>query len=87
MLCSDHLETHGYNYDLLVIGGGSGGLACAKEGRESMLIYQFIICDARPSAVLQFEQLNTSLLVLLFGKFIQKLSRRLLLLDTKFHLP
>lgn len=24
-------ETHGYNYDLLVIGGGSGGLACAKE--------------------------------------------------------
>ena len=37
MLCSDHLEIHGYNYDLLVIGGGSGGLACAKEGRESML--------------------------------------------------
>lgn len=25
-------QSHKYDYDLLVIGGGSGGLACAKEG-------------------------------------------------------
>ena len=24
--------THSYDYDLIVIGGGSGGLACAKVG-------------------------------------------------------
>ena len=24
--------SRGYEYDLLVIGGGSGGLACSKEG-------------------------------------------------------
>jgi hypothetical protein len=28
------------NYDLLVIGGGSGGLACAKEGKHLM----FCVC-------------------------------------------
>lgn len=26
-------SVHQYDYDLLVIGGGSGGLACAKEGK------------------------------------------------------
>jgi pyruvate/2-oxoglutarate dehydrogenase complex dihydrolipoamide dehydrogenase (E3) component len=24
----------GYDYDLVVIGGGSGGLACSKEGNS-----------------------------------------------------
>lgn len=27
-------EYHGYDFDLIVIGGGSGGLACAKEAAE-----------------------------------------------------
>jgi thioredoxin reductase (NADPH) len=26
---------HGYQYDLIVIGGGSGGLACSKEAKKA----------------------------------------------------
>ena len=28
-----------YDYDLLVVGGGSGGLACAKEGKAVVEIH------------------------------------------------
>lgn len=28
---------HSYQYDLIVIGGGSGGLACAKEAGERLV--------------------------------------------------
>jgi len=31
MVEDGHLELHGYDYDLIVIGGGSGGLAASKE--------------------------------------------------------
>ena len=30
--CSCSAPVRAFDYDLLVIGGGSGGLACAKEG-------------------------------------------------------
>lgn len=29
---SSSAGSHSYEYDLLVVGGGSGGLACSKEG-------------------------------------------------------
>ena len=47
-----------YDYDLIVIGGGSGGLACSKEG--SVMIYVHV------PAVLSMMQFHLSL-VLCFG--------------------
>ena len=31
MQADGHTADHGYDYDLVVIGGGSGGLAASKE--------------------------------------------------------
>jgi heterodisulfide reductase subunit A-like polyferredoxin len=31
---TDMERTHSYNFDLAVLGGGSGGLACAKEAAK-----------------------------------------------------
>lgn len=30
--CGGRASGSGYDYDMLVVGGGSGGLACSKEG-------------------------------------------------------
>ena len=42
LVLSRHLSaasgSQGYEYDLLVVGGGSGGLACSKEGRWTNII-------------------------------------------------
>lgn len=41
-------ENHGYDYDLLVIGGGSGGLALAKEATKHKK--KVALCDyVKPS--------------------------------------
>ena len=34
MKVDGHTKEHGYDYDLVVIGGGSGGLAASKEGER-----------------------------------------------------
>lgn len=44
----DENEMHPYNFDLIVIGGGSGGLACAKEAAKHKKLVA--VCDyVKPS--------------------------------------
>ena len=41
---------HGYDYDLVVIGGGSGGLACAKEAARlgaKVTLFDFVVPTPR----------------------------------------
>ena len=45
--------THGYEYDLVVIGGGSGGLAAAKEAAK-LGMYSFIASCHTPFLVFPF---------------------------------
>ena len=35
---------HGFDYDLVVIGGGSGGLACSKEARKYVSKVSLCVC-------------------------------------------
>ena len=59
-------RTHDYNFDLAVLGGGSGGLACAKEAakhgakvsyayfftliRKFRIIEAFFLCSTKACA-------------------------------------
>lgn len=48
MLDDGHKDGHGYDYDLIVIGGGSGGMAAAKEA--AILGAKVALCDfVKPS--------------------------------------
>ena len=48
MVDDGHKADHGYDYDLLVIGGGSGGMAAAKEA--AALGAKVALCDfVKPS--------------------------------------
>ena len=38
------LEKGSFHYDLVVIGGGSGGLACSKEGLNNLMFSCLIDC-------------------------------------------
>ena len=48
MIDDGHKADHGYDYDLVVIGGGSGGMAAAKEA--AILGAKVALCDfVKPS--------------------------------------
>lgn len=40
---------HGYDYDLVVIGGGSGGLACSKEAKQLGIEKVAVLDFVKPS--------------------------------------